>query len=119
MYAVYPIHDPQTIRYAVAPIPRGVHTTRDKSPAPKANIRFAKPAAIICHAVAENGSTSADFQRLDSTEPKAQLNDPPNKLIEAHNCTRPNEVVVVRSGHNNTPRPATPRASPAFPRSET
>src|ERR1700690_2209007 len=119
MYAVYPIHDPQTTRYTVAPTPRGVQTTFEKSPAPTANSKFPKPAAIICQAVAENGSTSADFQRLASTEPSAQLNDPPSRLIEAHNCTRPNDVVVVRSGHNNTTSPATPRLSPAFPRIET
>src|SRR5580658_4401829 len=119
MYAVYPIHDPQTTKYKVAPIPRGVQTAREKSPAAMANKRFARPAAIICQAVAENGSTSADFQRLASTEPNAQLNDPPSRLIDAHNCTRPKEVVVVRSGHNNTSSPTTPRPSPALPRTET
>src|ERR1700688_683721 len=96
IYAVYPIHDPHTTRYTVAPTPRGVHTTREKSPAAMANSRFAKPAAIICQAVAENGSTSADFHFLASTEPSAQLNDPPSRLIAAHSCSRPNEVVAVR-----------------------
>jgi len=43
----------------------------------------------------------------------------PSKLIEAHNCTLPKEVVVVRSGHNNTTSPTTPRPSPTLPRIET
>ena len=47
MYAVYPIHDPHTIRYTVAPIPRGVHTTREESPAPTAHNKFAKPEKLI------------------------------------------------------------------------
>src|SRR5215471_4406215 len=99
MYAVYPTHDPHTTRYNIAETLRDAHTTREKSPAATANSRLPRPAAIICHAVAENGSTSADFQRFVSTEPRAQLNDPPSKLIEAHNCTRPNEFVAERSGH--------------------
>src|SRR6476469_6412805 len=101
----------------MALIPRTVHTARERSPNANAARKFATPAAIICQAVAEKGSTSLDFHFLASTEPRAQLNEPPNRLIDAQNWTRPRAVVDERSGHNSTSNPATPRPNPTLPRS--
>src|SRR5258708_30399161 len=97
MESVYPIHEPHTTRYRTALRPRVVHTTCEKSPRSVANIRFPSPAAVTCHAVALNTSIP-DCQRLESTEPRAQLNDPPIKLNEAQNSLRPSPVLEVSSG---------------------
>src|SRR5579885_756788 len=107
------------MRYRVAPNPRRVHTTWARSPAKRAKRKFANPAAIISHAVAANGSTSADFHFLASTDPNAQLKDPPNRLSDAQSCSRPSEVVFIRSGQIRTINPTIPKANPALPRPET
>src|SRR5580700_5919867 len=117
MYAVYPIHDPHTTRYATAPNPRGVHTTREKSPAASANKKFPAPAAVTCHPVALKTSIP-DCHRFDSTDPSAHENDPPISASDAQNSRRPKTDSECNSGKNNTNNPTIPKANPALPRHE-
>ena len=102
----------------MALIPRTVHTARERSPSASAARKFATPAAIICHAVAEKGSTSLDFHFLASTEPRAQLNDPPKRLIDAQNWTRPSAVVddKIRPQQYQQPRHSQPQSDLAAQR---
>src|ERR1700735_274481 len=117
MYAVYPIHDPQTMRYDTALTPRAVHARREKSPTANANRKFAAPAAVTCHPV-ELNTSMPDCQRLESTDPRAQENDPPISAREDKNSRRPSDEVECNSGQNKTNSPTIPSARPAFPRPE-
>ena len=117
MYAVYPTHDPHTTRYSIAPTPRAVQATCEKSPTTKANNRFPAPAAVTCHPVALNTSMP-DCQRFDSTDPSAHEKDPPSSDTEAQNSRRPSAEVECNSGQNKTTNPNIPKASPALPRQE-
>src|SRR5580692_2091265 len=115
MYAVYPTHDPHTTRYSIAPTPRAVQATCEKSPATNANNRFAAPAAVTCHPVALNTSIP-DCQRFDSTDPNAQENDPPSSESEAQNSRRPIADLECNSGQNSTSSPTIPIPNPSLPR---
>src|SRR5580692_7103726 len=117
MYAVYPTHDPHTTRYSIAPTPRAVQATCEKSPTTNANNKFPAPAAVTCHPVALNTSIP-DCHRFDSTDPSAQENDPPSSETEAQNSRRPSADVECNSGQNNPPSPPIPTATPALPRHE-
>src|SRR5277367_6188269 len=122
MYAVYPIHEPHTTRYRIAPIPRMVHVTLEFLSKSTAKIRFAIPANRTCHAIALNGSAAAVCHFFESTEPNAQLKDPSCSASAHHSwrcpralgCANPDE----RSGQMSTTTPAMPSASPILPRRE-
>src|SRR5215469_409087 len=116
MYAVYPIQDPQTTRYPTAARLFGAQVACFISPFNRANIKFPAPAAVTCQAVAPNTSIP-DCHFFDSTEPSAQLNDPPIRLREANSSFRP-RLPACRSGQTSTNNPARPRASPILPRPE-
>src|SRR5581483_740030 len=102
----------------MAPIPFAVHTTLCTSSNSKAKIRFDRPANVICHAVPLNGSTSADCQRFDNTEPKAQLKEPPSKLNDQPSSFQCRVVPDINSGQIRTVIPKIPSPSPALPRLE-
>src|ERR1700704_4218635 len=99
-----------------APKPRGVQTTCDQSPATVAKRRFPRPAKVICQAVAPADPPA--FQCLESTDPKAQLKDPPSRLRANQVSFFPIAPVAVRLGHNRTIRPTMPRAKPKKSRLE-
>src|ERR1022692_1507147 len=95
---------------------RVVHRTRERSPANNAKTKFPAPAAVTCQPVALNTSMP-DCQRLESTEPSAQLNDPAMRLIEAQNSRCP-MVPDCNWGHTRTNNPRMPSTRPALPRPE-
>ena len=82
-------------------MPRRFQVTCVQSPAAVAKTRFPNPANVICHAVAL--ALPPAFQRLESTEPKAQLNEPPSKLSANHVSFLPIAPVAVRFGWANFP----------------
>src|SRR3954451_18627919 len=99
-------------------MPRGVHCTCDRSSKEMAYAKLAMPAKVTCHAVPLKGSTSGDCQRFESTEPSAQLNDPPSRLSDHQNSVAPMVRMLINLGHNKTAMPAIPSASPPNPRME-
>src|ERR1700727_3581599 len=117
MYAVYPTQEPHTTRYITAPIPRGVHATREKSPTHSANKKLPTPAAVTCQPVALKTSMP-DCQRFDNTDPNAHENDPPSNAVQENNSRRPIAEFACSSGQNSTSSPANPSAKPALPRHE-
>src|SRR5436853_7909197 len=98
-------------------MPRVVHTAREKSPMTTASSRLPTPAKAICQAV-ELKRSAPDSQRLESTDPCAQLNEPRGSVNAAHNSLRPKAPVALRSGHNSTTIPAIPTADLISPRLE-
>src|SRR5450755_3750531 len=100
----------------VALRPRAVQRTRERSPVNKAKTRFPTPAAVTCQPV-ELNTSMPDCQRFESTDPKAQENDPAVRLIEAQNSRCPMDP-DCNCGQTNTNSPIIPRNSPALPRPE-
>src|ERR1051326_371501 len=98
--------------------PRTVQTRGDDRSARKKKIRLPSPAAIISHAVAENGSISGDFHFLASPDPKAQLKAPPCRLSDGQSSVRAKEDVDINCGHNSTTSPTIPSPMPTLPREE-
>src|SRR5690348_8052186 len=94
-------------------MPRAVHLTCVTSSNRKAKMKLPMPAKVTCQAIPLNGSTSADCQRFESTDPSAQLNDPPSRLRDHQSSRDPTDSVEVILGHSSTTIPAIPKASPA------
>src|SRR3954470_1276826 len=113
-YAVNPISDPATTRYAMALSPRIVQTTVCWSPRASEMPKLTKPAQSISHPVAENGSTVRS-QRRDKIEPSAQLSEA-NIRIPAPNSTPCPPAPACSFGHNSTSRPTIPVSNPSTPR---
>src|SRR5438552_885139 len=109
--------EPPTMRYATAPMPRGVQITRATSWFSSANVEFPKPAKNTCHAVPANvGGPDCHF--FDSTDPKAQLNEPSNKAIDHHSSLLPSPPLALSLGKSNTNVPVNPSARPPSARAE-
>src|SRR5207237_10073868 len=112
MYAVYPISEPPTTRYATAPMPRAVQVTRERSRFSSAKIELPTPAKKTCHAVSANvGRPDCHF--FESTDPKAQLSEPPISATDHQSCRCPMAPVARSCGQSRTSVPVKPSASPA------
>src|SRR6266567_1636582 len=95
---------------------RAVQRTCERSPASNAKIKFPTPAAVTCQPV-ELNTSMPDCQRFESTEPSAQENDPPIRLIDAQSSRWP--MVPDRNcGQTRTNNPTMPSSRPALPRPE-
>src|SRR6185369_10864933 len=105
-------------RYTTASKLRVFQCDRDIGSKIRAKIRFDSPAKITCHAVPLKASTSFECQRLESTEPSAQLNDPPSSANDHFSSRCPMLLVADRSGQSRTAMPITPTKSPTRPRLE-
>src|SRR5215813_280643 len=116
MYALYPTSEPKITRYATAPMPRGVHVAREKSPITPAKSKFATPAKKTCHPMALKQPPACHF--LDITEPSAQLNDPAISASDHHISLLPNSPAAVSFGQSKTSKPTTPIPRPVMPRRE-
>src|SRR5215470_3144224 len=102
----------------MAPTPRTVQTTCEKSRLPIAKIRFDTPAKMTCHAVVLSASRSLVCQSFEKTEPSAQLNDPAIRLRDHHNSRRPKVPADVSLGQRSMSMPTIPIANPDRPRRE-
>src|ERR1700686_2927509 len=100
----------------VAPMPRTVQCTRERSPAKKAKIKFPAPAATTCQPVALNTSIP-DCHRFESTDPSAHEKEPKIKLIDAHSSRCP-RVPDCNCGQTRTKRRRIPSPRPDLPRPE-
>ena len=67
---------------------------------------------MTCHAV-ELNTSMPDCQRLESTDPSAQLNEPKIRLIDAHSSRWP-MVPACNCGQTSTNRPTIPRTQSRF-----
>src|SRR6266700_7390111 len=99
-------------------MPLVVQTTRERSWLDSAKTQFPNPAKNTCHDVpAKVGGPDCHF--FDSTDPKAQLNEPPSRAIDHQNSFLPTPAVALSFGHSKTSVPANPSARLARPRPET
>src|SRR6185437_5180688 len=102
----------------MAPIPREVQTTWRRSSCHPAKTKLPNPANSTCHDVAPKvGGPDCHF--FDSTEPKAQLTEPPIRAMDHHNSFLPTSPEALSFGQSRTTVPTSPRPSPANPRPDT
>src|SRR5208283_174827 len=102
----------------MAPRPRAVQTTGMLRSKASAKARLAKPAKTTCQAVELKGSPAAVFHFFESTEPSAQLREPPCNAMDHQNSRRPKEVGCTRVGQMRTTTPKIPITRPILPRRE-
>src|SRR5438128_10388615 len=96
-------------------MPRGVQTTRERSWLDSAKTQFPNPAKNTCHAVpAKVGGPDCHF--FESTDPNAQLREPPRRAIDHQNSHLPSPAVELSFGQSKTRVPANPSARLARPR---
>src|SRR5215470_8843539 len=98
-------------------MPRAVQWTLETSTKRKVKTKFARPAKIICQAVALRGSAE-DFHFFERTDPSAQLNAPTTSANDHHSSRRPNSPGETSFGQIRTTTPRIPNARPIFPRGE-
>src|SRR6185503_6273333 len=102
----------------MAPIPRGVQTAWCSSLCRNANTKLPNPANSTCQEVAPKvGGPDCHF--FDSTEPNAQLKEPPIRAMDHHNSLLPTSPLALSLGQSKIPVPISPRPSPTSPLPDT
>src|SRR6185437_3447891 len=105
--------DPQTIKYATAARLRAGQCPYPKSPLKAAISRHPNPAMVTSHPAVLRELPV--FQRLVSTEPRPQLNDPASRAKQNQSSLRPKMVVWCSCGQSRVKVPQTPSANPRKP----
>jgi len=101
----------------MADMPRAVQRTWCCSPKRREISKVPKPPKVACQPVPTSGSMP-DFQRLERTDPKAQLAAPARMLTAAKSCVGPSVRTATRLGQSSTTIPTMPSNRPTVPRED-